>query len=122
MGMIGSRNGAGINVVLFLAEHIPEIFVIICFGKFSPRFCRLPVIHVAKRHDIYIRTLGEFRNIVSTLSTCADSGYIQFIAWCHITATQYMTRYNEKTAPGNSGITDKPAAGGTELFLIFHMS
>ena len=67
----------GVDVLAFLIQHLPEVFVLRRLVEARERGGGAAVVHIAERHDIFRGRRG--RNIRCRLPAGADRGEVQFL-------------------------------------------
>jgi hypothetical protein len=121
VGIIRRGHRHGIDAVLFLIQHFPEIFIVLGIGKTFAGFFGLAVIYIAQENDVGIGAFGKFCQITCTLTADADTGNIQFIAGRNVSTAQYMAGYNKKSGCSQRCISKERTAGVVVFFVLLHI-
>ena len=96
VGVVGGRNGAGVDIFVLFFEHFPKILVVGSFGETFPRGHGLAIVHIAQRHNVDIGAFSKIGQVTFALPPCPNSGDIEFIAWGDVPLAQHMARHDKK--------------------------
>src|SRR5690606_32231441 len=109
--VVRRRDRHGVDVLVLLVKHFPEVLVVFGLREVFYRTCCTTVIDVAKEGDLGLSTLGKASDVTVSLSTHSDACNVKRVAGCAVTVTEYKARNDCEGSRSHRGRLNEFPAG-----------